>query len=131
MKHIEDSHQERLFIWARTKGFVLPGRGLVKLIDYMYAIPNGGKRGKLEAARLKKQGVKAGVSDIHLTLPYNGLNGLWIELKRPIVKGKSKPTVTKTQKEWIKRMNENGHRAVVAYGYKEARAAIESYFTTD
>lgn len=129
MKHIEDSHQEQLFNWARTKGFVLPGRGLVKLIDYMYAIPNGGKRGKLEAARLKKQGVKAGVSDIHLTLPYNGFYGLWIELKRPIVKGKPKPSVSPSQKEWIQRMNENGHLAIVAYGYKEARAGIESYFT--
>lgn len=128
MKHIEDSHQEALFSWARTKGFVLPGRGLVNLVDYMYAIPNGGKRGKLEGARLKKQGVKAGVSDIHLTLPHNGFYGLWIELKRPIIKGQSKPSVSKSQKEWINRMNNNGHKAVVAYGVKEAKAAIESYF---
>ena len=30
----------------------------------MHHIPNGGKRGKAEAARLKAMGVKPGVSDI-------------------------------------------------------------------
>lgn len=31
----------------------------------IYAIPNGGKRNLFEAARLKRQGVTAGVSDLH------------------------------------------------------------------
>lgn len=31
----------------------------------IYAIPNGGRRNGREAARLKKQGVTAGVSDLH------------------------------------------------------------------
>ena len=32
----------------------------------IYAVPNGGKRNKFEAVRLKRQGVTAGVSDLHL-----------------------------------------------------------------
>lgn len=31
----------------------------------IYAIPNGGKRNPFEAARLKRQGVTAGISDLH------------------------------------------------------------------
>ena len=32
----------------------------------IYAIPNGGRRNAFEGARLKRQGVTAGVSDLHL-----------------------------------------------------------------
>src|SRR2546421_316035 len=70
--------------------------------DFLIAIPNGGKRtqiknknGKyfsLEGLRLKKEGVKAGVSDLFLTYSfvrpseYNDFPvetyGLWIEIKK-------------------------------------------------
>ena len=129
MQHLEDLHQERLFNWAKTKVIHLEGLGGFCLSNYLYAIPNGGKRGIREAARLKKQGVKAGVSDVHCPLPCNGFNGLWIEMKKPIIKGKAKPRVSESQKDWLRRMNSIGHKAVVAYGVVEAKAAIESYFS--
>lgn len=44
----------------------------------VYAIPNGGKRGRLEAMRLQAEGVVAGMPDLHLP----DLR-LWIEMKTP------------------------------------------------
>lgn len=127
MKHLEDLHQEILFNWAKWVKVRLVSGEVRPLIDFMYAIPNGGKRDAREAARLKKQGVKAGVSDIHLILPAGGYGGLWVELKRPIVKGKVKPSVQQSQKDWIETAESVGHKGLVAYGSDEAKAAIREY----
>lgn len=43
----------------------------------IFAIPNGGKRGKGEAARLKAEGVEAGIPDMYVPEWR-----LWIEMKR-------------------------------------------------
>lgn len=45
-----------------------------------FHIPNGGRRGKIEAARLKKMGVKAGVPDIEIIA--EGGRSHFMELKR-------------------------------------------------
>ena len=56
----------------------------------MIAIPNGGKRGKVEAARMHGLGVMAGVSDLMILWPVGGI--AFIELKRPgLVTGKKRP----------------------------------------
>ena len=44
----------------------------------VYAIPNGGKRGRLEAMRLQAEGVTAGMPDLHMPELR-----LWIEMKTP------------------------------------------------
>lgn len=127
MKHIEDAHQEDLINWSRYQKVLLEEGVITTLYDLLYAIPNGGKRNKMEAARFKRQGVKAGVSDLHLPVPVGGFAGLWIEMKRPLIKGKDKPTVQKSQKEWIALMKSLGHQALVAYGKDEAKQAIREY----
>lgn len=126
MKHLEDIEQENLILWA---GLVsLPKSPHIeegaKLLDYLYAIPNGGKRNAREAARFKRQGVKAGVSDLHLALPAGGKSGLWIEMKQP---DKKKASVSKSQKDWINRMSLAGYEAKICYGFDEAKLAIEEY----
>lgn len=126
MKHIEDAHQEDLIVWSKTQ-FVSMTVGVIRLYSIIYAIPNGGKRNPKEAARLKRQGVKAGVSDLNLPLPVGEYAGLWIELKRPIVKGKPKPTVSSSQKEWGDLVEMAGHKFVVCFGKEEAKAAIKDY----
>lgn len=50
----EAEHQEKIFNWAK----------FIPELKWMFAVPNGGYRRPLEALRFKKQGVKAGVSDI-------------------------------------------------------------------
>lgn len=113
----EAVEQEMLFRWRDYAIKQYPG------IELMFHIPNGGSRHPVEAARLKAQGVKAGVSDIFLPVPRNEYHGLWIEMKRE--KG---GRVTEAQTEWIARMREQGYCAVVAHGFEEAKGAIERYY---
>ena len=71
----ESGHQEALFSWA---GYQL---GRMPELEYMYHVPNGGKRDAATATALKRQGVKAGVPDIVLPAVRAGYHGLYIELK--------------------------------------------------
>jgi hypothetical protein len=54
-----------------------------------YAVPNGGQRNIVVASKLKAEGVRKGVLDIHLPIACGGANGLWIEFKA----GKNKLTL--------------------------------------
>lgn len=74
MKREEDALQRTCCDWLR----ILQNQG--KLM--YFAIPNGGKRSKIEAAIMKGLGVIAGASDLAIILPPYGRLGL-IELKAP------------------------------------------------
>ena len=91
-------------------------------LKWLHAIPNGGSRHKAEAANLKRQGVKSGVADLFLPLPRRKYQGLYIEMKR--VRG---GTVSKEQREFLRDMSEQGYKAVVCRGHKEAIEAIKEY----
>lgn len=120
-KFIEDDEQAALFRWAS----VMANSGY--LTRLMFAVPNGGYRRPREAARMKLAGVKSGVPDIMLPVPRGGFHGLFIELKRPIVKGEPKPVVSPEQKHWLKELDAQGYMATVCYGWLEAKEVIESY----
>jgi hypothetical protein len=119
LKHIEDSEQALFF-----QILALKYPGVEKLT---FAIPNGGKRNIIEAFRLKKCGVKSGVPDIFVSIKRKDFGGLYIEMKKPITKGESKPSVSPAQKVWISNLNEQGYLAVVAYGCDEAIKTVEDY----
>nr|DAL99451.1 MAG TPA: Nuclease [Caudoviricetes sp.] len=87
----------------------------------VYHIPNGGSRNKAEAARLKAQGVKAGVPDLCIPVSRGGYHSLYIEMKY----GKNKPT--EKQLEWIALLRREGMAAYVCYGADNAIACIERY----
>jgi len=89
--------------------------------ESMYAIPNGGSRNKLEAANLKRQGVKAGVPDICLAMPNKVYHGLYIELKWDYNKPSDK------QSEWLERLTRNGYKTAVCYTIDEVIKAITDY----
>jgi VRR-NUC domain len=88
-----------------------------------YAIPNGGLRSYTEAVKLKRGGVKAGVPDICIPMPSGGFHGLYIELKRT-VGGK----LSSEQAEWLAFLDDQGHIAVCAKGFEEAKRYVEDYF---
>lgn len=85
-------------------------------------IPNGGLRSKTEAVRLKRVGVKAGVSDLFFASPHGGYHGLWIEMKRQHDGKLSRP-----QKEWLEDMRAAGYMAERADGADEAIEILERY----
>src|SRR5579863_3136530 len=106
----ESQEQKALFDWAQYHPICR---------DFLIHIPNGGYRNPREAANLKKQGVKRGVSDIFLAYPIwdsQGMHyaGLWIELKR---KGGK---LTVEQDAWLSMMSDQGYWAVVCYGAEDA-----------
>lgn len=47
----------------------------------LYAIPNGGKRHIITAKKMKAEGVRRGVPDLHLAVPTANYPGLYIETK--------------------------------------------------
>lgn len=115
MKHHEDAEQKAVFDWA----------AYFPELRWMHAIPNGGNRNKREAARLKGQGVKPGVSDIFLPLPVDPFHGLYIEMKRRKVNGPSR--ITKDQGDFLFDMVTLNYRCIVCYGADEAIQAIRDY----
>lgn len=111
----EAVEQTQLFLWASWQS------GLYPELNMLYHIPNGGSRNKIEAANLKKQGVKSGVPDLCLPVARKEYHGLYIEMKV----GKNKPS--DNQKRWISDLNEQGYRAEVCYGWEEAAKVISDY----
>lgn len=75
-----------------------------------YAIPNGGHRYISVAKKLKKEGVKPGVPDIHIPAWK-----LWIEFKS--VKG---GTLSREQKAWRDYLMEIGDNWILAKGFESA-----------
>lgn len=124
----EEVQQQQIFAWAATQEFAHP-----ELLN-LFAVPNGGKRVKSEAARMKAGGVRAGVPDMMLAVPRTvrldidgqiregDANGLFIELKKD-VKARLEPE----QKEWLYRLNNQGYICVRADGFEEGVTAICSY----
>jgi len=111
----ESGQQEALFDWA---GYQL---GRMPELEYMHHVPNGGKRDAATAIALKRQGVKAGVPDIHLPAPKGKYHGLYIELKA------GKNTTTGNQQRWLEYLRQQGYFTAVCYGWKIAAELIETY----
>lgn len=113
----EDREQIAIIDWCCLKPL------LAKLI---LAIPNGGQRHWQVAYKLKKTGVRRGVSDLFLPLVNYDSAGLWIEVK---AKGKSGRygSLTKEQKTWLNRMSYIGYQAEKANGCKQAIELITDY----
>lgn len=112
----EDQEQMTVMSWAHRTKFK-DGR----LSDYLFHIPNGGSRNIIEATKLNKMGVKAGVPDLQLIVPNGEVHGLWIELKAQ--KGKLQPS----QQIMIQRLEAQGYMCKVCFGADEAISEIKKY----
>jgi hypothetical protein len=118
-EHIE---QRDLFKWARMREATCPD------LKMLFACPNGGTFGDdaktrvIRGAHMKAEGLKPGVPDICLPVPRDSFHGLFIELKR-----RMGGRVSPEQNDWLDRLNAQGYRATVAYGWDDARRIIESY----
>lgn len=123
----EHSHQVALFMWAADQ----IASGAYPELALMFAIPNGGERNKAVAGRLKAEGVKAGVPDIFLPVPRHGVNGLFIELKRPKAEGIRQGSAQDNQSEWIDKLRGQGYGAAVVYGFEAARDMIVQYLAKE
>ena len=105
-----------LFQWAALESGAHPELAL------LHAIPNGGKRSKSEAARMKAAGVKPGVPDMFLPVAREGCHGLYIELKR-----RDGGRVSTEQTAWMDALARQGYKTALCHGWDAAREEIQRY----
>jgi VRR-NUC domain len=87
----------------------------------LFAVPNGGSRGVVEAVGLKAEGVRPGVPDLFLAVPRGGLSGMFVEMKA--IKGRASPEQT----DFIASARLRGYRAEFCFGADAAIEAITNY----
>ena len=118
-KSIEGLHQAAVMEWVNVIGIQKYHE-----LELLYHIPNGGKRNKLIAVQLKKEGVKAGVLDLHLPVARGGYHSLYIEMK-------IKPNKLTTKQATFKKLAEDqGNRCEVCYSMNEAIAMLQEYLSS-
>lgn len=116
-RQMEHEMQTRLFAWASSGAARRPELAL------LYAVPNGGTRHQIEAARMKGAGVRAGVPDVCLPVPRGPFGALYLELKH------GENDVTRAQDAWLRRLHDAGNAVTVVYSFEHATAAIDEYLT--
>ncbi len=90
-------------------------------LKYLYHIPNE-RADKVQAAILKKMGVKRGVPDMCLPVPRSKYHGLYIEMKKT-----ANGVVSDDQIWWTEQLRQNGYAAHVCHGWKEASEVLLWY----
>jgi len=87
----------------------------------VYAIPNGGMRNAIVAAKLKTEGVLSGVPDLFIASANKDFHGLYIELKA----GKNKPTAN--QLTVMQKLQNEGYKCEVCYSVEEFINVVNEY----
>jgi hypothetical protein len=105
--------QSAFFDWARYQN--------IDGIDLLFAVPNGGQRHPLVAAKLKKEGVKPGVPDVLWPVQRGGFIGLAIEFKN----GDGNPT--KEQRERIDKLQKEGWCVAICWSWEAAARLLKGY----
>jgi len=87
----------------------------------LFAVPNGGDRNKLVAAKMKREGVKPGVPDYLLPVARGGFHGLAVELKSMT------GCASREQKQWIEALRAEGWKVEVCRGWEAAWDVVKGY----
>ena len=111
MRHIESQLQKNCLTWFKLQ---FPSH-------VIHSIPNGGRRGKIEAAIMKAEGVLAGCADLFVMASSGFYNGLYIEMKTE--KGRQ----TNSQKWFEKKATDFGYKYAVCRSFDEFKKTIEEY----
>jgi hypothetical protein len=113
MKASEHQIQAAFISWLATQR--------IHGIETAHAIPNGGARHRLVAAKLKAEGVKAGSPDWVWPSPRGGFVGLAIEFKS------EGGTPTKEQRERLDALQRDGWCAVMCWSWESAARIVLGY----
>lgn len=122
----EDGHQAALFCKVTQNLDKYPE------LVWLHAIPNGGARNKVTAARMKATGTRAGVLDIFLPVPAghpttDKWHGLYIEMKKPEFANRKNGGLSEKQIEFKNHATFWGYAVAVCYSWEEAWNVIEHY----
>lgn len=88
----------------------------------LFAIPNGGRRDATTGARLKDEGVLAGVADLELAERTQHYGALFIEMKT------RKGVQSESQKSWQRDITQRGtYKYVVCRSFDDFKREVELY----
>lgn len=90
-------------------------------LKFIHAIPNGGQRNIIVAAKMKREGTKRGVPDINIPIANTWFHGCYLETKS------AKGTLTKEQKEFMNFLYNHGYECAVCRSVEELVDATELY----
>ena len=111
----EEHRMQRACVrWFNLKHRKLKGR--------LFAVPNGGKRDACTAARLKEEGVVAGVADLILLVPNRFYGALLVEMKTAA--GRQ----SRSQMEWERVITDRGeYKYVVCRSLDDFINEVDDY----
>lgn len=112
----ESSEQKWVIEWSQQPSI----REQYPELAMLYHIPNE-RTDKVQAAILKKMGVKTGVPDLHLPIPAGKYHSLYIEMKALDGKPDSE------QLWWEEHLKSNGNFHAFCYGWKQATEVLLWY----
>lgn len=106
----EDNEQEAFVSWFKItyKDFLI------------FSVPNGGSRNKIEASKMKKTGLLAGVPDLIVLMPNREI--LFIEMKK-----RKGGTLSPIQKTIISIIEKLGFTVLIGYGFLDIKSKFEDY----
>jgi hypothetical protein len=111
-----ESHEQAMLVqWWRIAGFKLAPNAVLA------AIPNGGARSAVTGARLKAEGVVAGMPDLVLLCARCGRHALFIEMKT------KRGRVSESQRGLFPLLEAQGYGVAVCRGWHEAAETVEAY----
>lgn len=87
----------------------------------LFAVPNGGKRSKTTAGKLKAEGVLSGVADMIFLKRSGDYGALLIEFKT------AKGNQTLAQKEWERKITADGYKYVIVRSLEQFINVIKEY----
>lgn len=87
----------------------------------LFSVPNGAYTGPRLGKLLKRQGMRAGTSDLFLSVMRRGRGGLYIEMKRP--DGRVSPE----QIRFLEEVQRQGYDSHECYSFEEATTLISDY----
>ena len=115
MRHEESDNAIALMQWAELRSVALPQ------LAYLFHVPNGGRRNVIEAQRMKREGVKAGVPDYLLPWRVGDRVGVAFELKS--LTGR----ITNDQVWWLSHYANQGWLSFIARDWQVAASTLENY----
>lgn len=107
VKRDDPEHREQVDFIQRVDALAARDPRYARAAKRTFAIPNGGRRSKAEAGRLKAEGVRSGVHDTFTSIARSGYHGLYIEMKS----AEGRPS--EAQVEWLTESIEEGYAAFI------------------
>jgi hypothetical protein len=114
-KLLEHGVQSAVVQWATLS------QGLYPDLKLLYAIPNGGHRHPAVAVKMKAEGVKPGIPDLHLPVARGGYLSLYVEMKT------KDGSVSKDQRDVHAGLRAAGHLVQVCKSIEAGVQALKDY----